>query len=67
VKTEKQVIQVNVLQFANYTLFVGDCKFQNIFTIKSILRCFELASGLRVNFHKSIIRAIGVERGAYIS
>jgi len=35
---------------------------QNVFIVKTILRCFELASGLRVNFHKSIIGTIGVER-----
>jgi len=30
--------------------------------IKVILRCFELSSGLRVNFYKSKIGAIGVDR-----
>ena len=31
-------------------------------TIKAMLRCFELGSGLKVNFHKSKIGAIGVDR-----
>ena len=30
--------------------------------INAILRCFELSSGLKVNFHKSKIGAIGVDR-----
>lgn len=29
--------------------------------IKRILRCFEVMSGLKINFHKSIVRGIGVE------
>jgi len=30
--------------------------------IKAIIRCFELSSDLRVNFHKSKIGAIGIDR-----
>ena len=33
---------------------------QNVLALKSILRCYELASGLKVNFHKSRIGGIGV-------
>lgn len=29
--------------------------------IKRILRCFEMISGLRINFHKSVIASIGVQ------
>ena len=36
----------------------------NIFTIKAILRVFELASGLKVNFHKSKLAGIKVERNS---
>jgi len=36
--------------------------FSNIFTIKAILRMFELASGLKVNFHKSKLAGIKVGR-----
>jgi len=35
---------------------------QNILTIKTILICFELGSGLRVNFHKRKLGVVGVER-----
>ena len=32
-------------------------------TIKRILRCFEILSGLKINYHKSVIAGIGVEEG----
>jgi len=55
-------VEVNLLQFADDTLFVCEPNVQNIMCIKAILRCFELSSGLKVNFHKSKIGAIGVDR-----
>ena len=39
---------------------------QNIVTIKSILRGFELTSGLRINFHKSYIGVLGIGRDEFI-
>lgn len=51
--------EVSILQYANDTLF-------NIFTIKTILRLFELVSGLKVNFHKSHFGEIGVYRRAVV-
>lgn len=36
---------VSLLQFADDTLFLGDASMQNIFTVKCILRCFELIAG----------------------
>jgi len=53
---------VNLLQFATDTLFVCESSLRNIMTIKAMLRCFELSFGLRVNFHKSKIGVIGVDR-----
>lgn len=44
-------------------LFVCEANYTSILSIKTILRCFELLFWLMVNFHKSMIRAIGVERG----
>jgi len=55
-------VEVNLLQFADDTLFVCESNVQNILCIKAMLRCFELSSCLRVNFHKSKIGAIGVDR-----
>jgi len=36
----------------------------NVFAIKVILRCYELASGLKINFHKSKLVGINVERNS---
>lgn len=43
--------EVSFLQYANDTIFVGDVNVKNVFTIKTILRMFEL----RVNFFKSCL------------
>jgi len=45
-------IKVNMLQYADDTLLFFCCKAraQIVFVIKVILKCFELASGLKVNF-----------------
>jgi len=52
-----------MLQYTDDTLFICKDKIQNIVTIKSILRCFQLASGLKVNMYKSSIGGVGVEAG----
>ena len=44
---------VSLLQYADDTIFFGDVDQRNVFTIKTILRFFELVPGLKVNFHKS--------------
>lgn len=54
-------VEVALLQFADDTIFMGEASIQNIFAVKSILRCFELVSGLKVNFCKSKIAGICVE------
>lgn len=53
---EEEVI--SILQYANDTLLVGEATWSNLWATKSILRCFEMVSGLKVKFHKS--RVIGV-------
>jgi len=62
IKVGRKEVEVNLLQFADDTLFVCKSKVQNIICIKAILRCFELSLGLKVNFHKSKIGAIVVDR-----
>ena len=52
---------VKLLQFADDTLFICDAKVQNAWAIKTILRSFELASGLRVNFSKTRIGGLGLD------
>jgi len=53
-------VGINLLQFADVTLFFCQPTYQNILVIKVILRCFEITSGLKVNFHKTHVGAIEV-------
>ncbi|KHN44526.1 LINE-1 reverse transcriptase like, partial [Glycine soja] len=45
--------EVNILQYADDTLFFGDPTQQNVRSLKCILRCFENVSGLKINYSKS--------------
>lgn len=45
------------MQFAD-DMFMGKVSWENLWSIKIILRSFELVSGLRVNFHESKIIGI---------
>lgn len=42
------------LQYVDDTLHVDKASFDNLWALKAILRGFEMVSGLKVNFHKSI-------------
>ena len=54
-------VEVSHLQFADDTLFLGEAKEGNIVALKSILRCFELFSGLKINFRNCSLMGIGIE------
>ena len=56
------MVEVNLLQYANDTIIIGETSLSNVFVIKSILHCFELVSNLKVNFLKSSLGAIGMNR-----
>jgi len=60
VKVGRNSIDVKLLQFADDTLFFSQPKFRSIMAIKMVLWCFEITSGLKVNFYRSHIGAIGV-------
>ncbi|GKV48319.1 hypothetical protein SLEP1_g55143 [Rubroshorea leprosula] len=49
------------LQFADDTIFFGEAFDENIKVVKGIMRTFELASGLKINFAKSQLMGMGVE------
>ena len=44
---------VNILQYADDTLFFGAANSANVRVLKYVLRCYELASGLKINYTKS--------------
>lgn len=48
------------LLFANDTIIFCEADWYEVSTIKRILRCFELMSGLKINFHKSSVSGVGV-------
>jgi len=60
VDVSNQGVQVDLLQFADDTLFFCNPSYHNVMVIKAILRSFELVSRLRVNFHKSMVGAVGI-------
>ena len=62
VKVGRKEIVCSMLQFADDTLFTIEDSFSNVFTVKMILRCFELVSRLKINFHKSKLAGINVDR-----
>jgi len=65
-KIGKNELEVCILQFANDTLFLCENTFSNVVTLKAILRGFELAFGLKINFHKSKLAGINVLSNAVV-
>ncbi|KAK3221278.1 hypothetical protein Dsin_008303 [Dipteronia sinensis] len=51
-------INISHLQFADYTMLFINQKVEFLINVKRILRCFELAFGLKINFHKSSIMRV---------
>ncbi|XP_071719407.1 uncharacterized protein [Rutidosis leptorrhynchoides] len=45
------------------TIFLGEWSSENVINFQNLLKCFELTSGLKVNFHKSFLFGIGVGVG----
>ena len=52
-------VNITILQYANDTIFFGEASMENAIAIKTILRVFELASGLKINFAKSCFGVFG--------
>lgn len=50
---------ISHLFYANDVIFVGEWSQDNIKNLSRVLRCFQVASGLKVNFNKS--RVFGIE------
>ncbi|XP_071727978.1 uncharacterized protein [Rutidosis leptorrhynchoides] len=49
------------LQYADDTIFFEEWSRRNVNSLGNLLKCFELASGLKVNFQKSSVFGIGVK------
>jgi hypothetical protein len=53
-------VVVSHLQYADDTLCIGEASVENLWTLKAILRGFEMASGLKINFWKSCLLGVNV-------
>ncbi|GAU26327.1 hypothetical protein TSUD_56250 [Trifolium subterraneum] len=53
-------VLISHLQFADDTLLIGEKSWANVRALKSVLLLFESVSGLKVNFHKSMLFGINV-------
>ncbi|GJY96979.1 RNA-directed DNA polymerase, eukaryota [Tanacetum coccineum] len=48
------------LFYADDAVFVGDWNVSNIKSVVKVLKCFHLASGLKINLHKSKLMGVGI-------
>lgn len=53
-------LKLSHLQFADDTILFCDAEWEEIVNVKRILRCFEIMSGLKINFHKSVVCGVGI-------
>jgi hypothetical protein len=54
-------VMFHTLQFADDTIITGEDTWDNLWLIKTVLRSFELVSGLKVNFHTSKLYGINLD------
>lgn len=54
-------LSVSLLQFADDTMIFCDGSESNLWSLKAILRSFELVSGLKMNYAKSNVMGINIE------
>jgi len=66
IKMGRKEVEISILQFAYDTIFLCEDAYANVLTMKAILRGFELASGLKIKFHKSKLAGINVDRDALV-
>jgi len=53
-------VRLTHLQFADDTLILGAKSWQNVRSMRAVLLLFEEMSGLKVNFHKSMLTGVNV-------
>ncbi|MCI07614.1 LINE-1 reverse transcriptase like, partial [Trifolium medium] len=51
---------ISILQYADDTLCIGEATVDNLWVLNAVLRGFEMASGLKVNFWKSCVMGVNV-------
>ncbi|GKV09906.1 hypothetical protein SLEP1_g21339 [Rubroshorea leprosula] len=58
-------LKISHLQFADDTIIFGEASKRNVKAIKSILRIFEMVSGLKINYNKSKLYGMNIEEEVY--
>jgi len=53
-------MNVTHLQFADDTLIIGEKSWMNVCSMRTVLLLFEEVSGLKVNFHKSMLTGVNI-------
>jgi len=53
-------VQLSHLQFTDDTLIIGEKSWLNVRSMRAVLLLFEEVSGLKVNFHKSMLTSVNV-------
>jgi len=64
VKIGRKEVELSILQFTYDIVFFCEDSISNVVTLKAILRRFKLASGLKINFHKSKLTDINVHKNS---
>jgi len=54
-------LSISHLYYVDDTLFLGEAIMVNMWALKTILRCFERASGLKLNFSRSYVMRVNVD------
>ncbi|XP_058784307.1 uncharacterized protein LOC131659083 [Vicia villosa] len=55
------VDHVDIIQFADDTIILGEASTKNLWSLKVLLRGFEMVSGLKINFSKSNVFGVNVD------
>ncbi|XP_028070421.1 uncharacterized protein LOC114272902 [Camellia sinensis] len=59
-------VQLSHLQFADNSLLFCEAELTEVLNLKRILRCFEVSSGLKINYHKSVVCGIGISGSSLV-
>ncbi|GLT59681.1 hypothetical protein SLA2020_324880 [Shorea laevis] len=61
IQVGKGELRISHLQFADDTILISEASEENAWAMKCVMRCFELISGLKVNFDKSWLYGMNVD------